>query len=150
MGVGRRAFGIVRIWPAIQYSPKNKKLNKSYLKRVRTNQKTEKSRTKDHLSTSQEFSGSGYLCFISICVLFVSHSGPIFLQAHFTHEPVCLTWPSSGLKLINPLSFLWVTWDMFWTVLFTLFEPGTIISIMVLAMITTNIYWVLTTCSLLF
>lgn len=80
------------------------------------------------------------LLYLYLCVLFYSHSWLLFLQVHSTHEPVCLTWPSSDQKLINHLYVLFVSHTrdtlnslayLFWIRYYQF--------IIILAMITTNI-----------
>ena len=73
-GVGERALCIVRVQLTIAYLSSIKKQNKSYLPRIRTNQKTKKSGTQDTFSTSLP---------ISICMFcFTLIIDYIFFPAH--------------------------------------------------------------------
>ena len=96
-GWGERALCIVRVQLTIAYLSSIKKQNKSYLPRIRTNQKTKKSGTQDIFSTAQEFHGISHLCqSLSACfVLLLFLTTFFFLLICSPHEPVCLIWPSS-------------------------------------------------------
>lgn len=96
-GWGERALCIVRVQLTIAYLSSIKKQNKSYLPRIRTNQKPKKSGTQETFSAAQELHGISRLC-LSLSACFVLH---LFLTKFFSLlicsscEPVCLIWPSS-------------------------------------------------------